>query len=168
LFELWCTLSNQTELYNSDFTLSDIIATLPAYSTTSAYQEEAILRIKTEDHGLLKSRYQQIFLREWETQKEALASRFNIYSWEALAYNGLEERRQLTQFSDAGRGGLKILFFDREGHPNAYIWMRGSGTEPVFRVMADVKGTDMKKEQELLQWQRRMVLEADGFASNGR
>jgi phosphoglucomutase len=168
LFELWCALSNQTELYNSDFTLSDIIATLPAYSTTSAYQEEAILRIKTEDHGLLKSRYQQIFLREWETQKEALASRFNIYSWEALAYNGLEERRQLTQFSDAGRGGLKILFFDREGHPNAYIWMRGSGTEPVFRVMADVKGTDMKKEQELLQWQRRMVLEADGSASNGR
>jgi phosphoglucomutase len=46
--------------------------------------------------------------------------------------------------------------------------MRGSGTEPVFRVMADVKGTDMKKEQELLQWQRRMVLEADGSASNGR
>ncbi len=168
LFELWCALSNQAELYTSDFTLSDIIATLPAYTTTSAYTPEAVLRIKTEDHGILKARYQEIFLREWEVRKAELADRFNIYSWEGRSYNGLEERHQVSQFSSAGRGGLKILFFDREGHPNAYIWMRGSGTEPVFRIMADVKGTDIKKEQELLQWQSRMVLEADSMASNDR
>jgi phosphoglucomutase len=50
------------------------------------------------------------------------------------------------------------------GHPKAYIWMRGSGTEPVFRVMADAAGPDRRIERELLEWQRSMVARADGAA----
>ena len=43
----------------------------------------------------------------------------------------------------------------------AFIWMRGSGTEPVFRVMCDVKGNNPEMEKELLQWHSEMILEAD-------
>jgi phosphoglucomutase len=39
--------------------------------------------------------------------------------------------------------------------------MRGSGTEPVFRVMADVAGSDKRIERALIEWQRTMVHEAD-------
>ncbi len=164
LFELWCDLSGQSEAYAPDFTLADAIATLPAFTTTSAYENEAIMRIRSSDHAALKDRYQGIFLSDWEEKKADLQARFGLCGWDAIAYNGMEERRGLRRFGDADKGGLKILFSDAAGHPKAYIWMRGSGTEPVFRVMADAAGPDRRIERELLEWQRSMVARADGAA----
>jgi phosphoglucomutase len=160
-FELWCNLSDQAELYRPDFTLSDIIAALPAFISTGTYTPEALLQVKTEDQGLLKSRYQKIFLREWEERKEGLRARYGITGWEAASYKGLEEKRGISDFSSAGKGGLKISFIKKAGHAAACIWMRGSGTEPVLRVMADVEGSDKRIERALIEWQRKMVIEAD-------
>jgi phosphoglucomutase len=157
LFKNWCSLSGQAGNYREDFGLADIIASLPAFSTTGAYSEEAVLKVKTADHGVLKDRYQKIFLRDWEAKKEALLKRFGISGWEAIAYNGTEERRGIAKFGEAGRGGLKIEFQGR----SACMWMRGSGTEPVFRIMADGEGPDPQLERTLIEWQRQMVLEAD-------
>ncbi|MCL2067162.1 MAG: phosphatidylglycerol lysyltransferase [Treponema sp.] len=162
LFEIWCDLSGQAGIYSEDFCLADIIASLPPFVTTGAYAEEAVLRINTKDHGILKEKYQKIFLREWEERKEYLNERYRIKSWEAIAYNGLEEKRGLSRFSDAGSGGLKICFLSGEGAAIAAIWMRGSATEPVFRIMADAEGSDNRLERDLIEWQRRMTIEADG------
>ncbi|MDR3140009.1 MAG: phosphatidylglycerol lysyltransferase [Treponema sp.] len=164
LFELWCSLSDKTEVYRPDFSLSDIIASLPAFITTGAYTPEALLRVKTADHGLLKSRYQRVFLREWEARKEFLRSRYGICGWEGAAYTGTEEKRGLADFGEAGRGGLRIIFTNKAGNETAAIWMRGSGTEPVFRIMADTEGPDKRAERDLIEWQRRMVTEADNQA----
>ena len=161
LFGIWCALSGQIEKYREDFTLADITGSLPQFVTTAAYNKDACLRIKTDDHALLKDRYQQIFLREWEQQKDELKARFDFHGWEAIAYNGTAETRGLKHFGEAGRGGLKILFTNSEGRETAYIWMRGSATEPVFRIMADVKGSDNQLERYLLEWQRKMIMEAD-------
>ncbi|MDR0878873.1 MAG: phosphatidylglycerol lysyltransferase [Treponema sp.] len=161
LFELWCDLSGQAEIYHPDFTLSDIIASLPAFVTTGAYSPEALLQIKSADHGALKNRYQEIFLRDWEERKDRIKSHYEVTGWEAAAYNGAEERRGITRFGDAGRGGLKINFLKNSGYPAASIWMRGSATEPVFRIMADAEGSDKRIEKDLIEWQRRMVVEAD-------
>jgi phosphoglucomutase len=162
-FELWLRLSGQAGSYRPDFSLADVIASLPAFVTTGTYSPEALLQVKTADHGLLKSRYQRIFLREWEERKETLRNRYGIAGWEATAYTGMEERRGVTDFSAAGRGGLKISFVNQEGRQTACIWMRGSATEPVFRVMADVEGMDREAERALIDWQRRMVGEADTY-----
>jgi len=167
LFEIWCKYSKQTEKYKIDFNLSDIIASLPPFITTPAYHKDAVLRIKSKDHGALKDRYQKVFLREWEGQKDELKTRFYIYKWEAIAYNGTAEKRKLYRFGDAGRGGLKILFFDSEDKETAYIWMRGSATEPVFRIMADVSGSEASLEKWLLDWQRKMIMEADSSEKLG-
>jgi phosphoglucomutase len=162
-FELWCDRSGQAEAYRPDFTLAGIIASLPAFVSTGTYSPEALLRVRTADHGLLKSRYQRIFLREWEERKEFLGNRYGIAGWEAAAYNGMEEKRGIADFSIAGRGGLKISFFNQAGRRTACVWMRGSGTEPVFRVMADLEGSDRQAERDFIEWQRRMVSEADNF-----
>jgi len=159
-FEIWCKFSGQTDKYREKFTLADIIASLPQFVSTPAYSQDAILKIKTEDHAILKERYQKIFQREWEERKEQLKTQFGFYGWEALAYNGMEEKRGLTSFGEAGKGGLKISFLDSNGKTTAYIWMRGSATEPVFRIMADVEGADTSVERDLLNWQRRMIIEA--------
>ena len=162
LFEIWCRLSRQNASYREDFTLADIIASLPVFATTGAYSAQAQLAISEVDHGALKGRYQKIFLREWDSQKDTLYQRYGISKWEAIAYNGMEERRGIANFAEAGRGGLKIQFSgaapDRE---IAYIWMRGSGTEPLFRIMADAGGdSGYHLEKTLIEWQRRMALEA--------
>jgi phosphoglucomutase len=162
-FELWCDRSGQAEAYRPDFTLADIIASLPAFVSAGTYSPEALLRVKTADHGLLKGRYQRIFLREWEERKGLLKDRYGIAGWEAAAYNGMEEKRGIADFSVAGKGGLKISFFNKAGRRTACIWMRGSGTEPVFRVMADVEGSDRQMERDFIEWQRRMVSEADNY-----
>ena len=167
LFEIWSVLSGQAGNYKKDFSLADIIASLPLFTSTGAYTEDALLKVKTGDHSLLKNRYQAIFLREWEEKKETLKNQFGIISWEAIAYNGMEEKRGITSFGEAARGGLKIEFFgasdsekkDAERKAAACIWMRGSGTEPVFRVMADAPSERL--ERYLIEWQRRMVMEAD-------
>jgi phosphoglucomutase len=163
-FEIWSSLSGQAGAYRPDFSLADVIASLPAFVSTGTYSPEALLQVKTTDHGLLKSRYQRIFLREWEERKESLRSRYGVTGWEAAAYTGMEEQRGIADFSAAGRGGLKISFVNQEGRATASIWMRGSATEPVFRVMADVEGPDRGAERALIDWQRRMVSEADKYS----
>ncbi|MDR2159593.1 MAG: phosphatidylglycerol lysyltransferase [Treponema sp.] len=165
LFEIWCALSDQGEIYRDNFTLADIITSLPAWVTTAVVSPGALLEVRTADHALLKRRYQKIFLREWETRKGQLGAltsgRRRISRWEVSACNGTTERRGLTDFGEAGRGGLKIYFLNDAGDRVASIWMRGSATEPVFRIMADVEGQDKRIEQYLIEWQRRMIAEAD-------
>jgi len=39
--------------------------------------------------------------------------------------------------------------------------MRGSGTEPVFRIMADIEGGSPADEEFLLAWHAGMVAAAD-------
>ena len=167
LFDLWCRASGQERLYRPNFTIADIIASLPPFVTTGAYAPEALLKIASEDHGALKSRYQRVFLREWDERKSELKTRFGIYGWDAIAYNGEEERGNLGDFGEAGKGGLKVRFLGEDGKAVASLWMRGSATEPVFRVMADAEiaerdGVWACAERDLIEWQRRMVTEADG------
>ena len=69
----------------------------------------------------------------------------------------------MQDFSKSGKGGLKIIFKDSTLAPLAFIWMRGSGTEPVFRVMCDVKGDRAKQEHRLLEWETQMLLKADAM-----
>jgi phosphoglucomutase len=159
LFEIWCDASGRP--YNPDFCLADVIASLPPFITTSAFAPEAALTVTSADHGELKRRYQKIFLRQWEEKKGELSRRLGIHRWEAFAYNGINERRGIDDFGEAGKGGLKICFYNADDRPAASIWMRGSATEPVFRVMADVEGTDRQLERSLIEWQRSMTIEAD-------
>ena len=164
LFKLWCDASGQAQLYRAGFSLADIIASLPPFITTGAYSPEAVLRI-TRGHAALKNRYQNIFLRDWEERKGQLKTNYGIYSWEAAAYNGTEERKGIDNFGSAGKGGLKINFLNASNRAVASIWMRGSATEPVFRILADAEGNDRNTERELINWQRQMTLEADRDSS---
>lgn len=161
LFHLWCSRSGQESAYKSDFTLADIIATLPVYTTTGVSEKRALLHIKTQDHGLLKARFQKAFERSWNEKKDVLASRYGFVSYEAVCNNGTKETRNLCDYRLSGKGGLKIIFKDQAGTSRAFMWMRGSGTEPVFRVLCDVKGADAAPERELLAWETELLSLAD-------
>ncbi len=162
LFHLWCTLSEQEARYKADFTLTDILASLPSFVTTSVYEKDAMLKIRTVDHAILKRKFQAVFIREWENRKTEMEHTYHLHSWTAISNNGIVQTEGLTDFGLSGKGGLKIQFFDAKNRAAAYIWMRGSGTEPVFRILADARGNDVSVERMLLSWLTRLVLEADG------
>ena len=148
--------------------MSEVWATLPAYVTTSAYEERAIMRIDTTDHRTLKAQYEAVFAEEWEKRRGELAERYGIVAWREVNYEGGTAREGVgPQFrSGQEKGGLKILFSDSAGEDVAFIWMRGSGTEPVYRVLTDVRGDDAAFHDDLLAWHTEMVRRADRAASH--
>jgi phosphoglucomutase len=161
LFHLWCSASGQESQYRDNYTITDIIATLPKYTTTGVSEKRAVLTIKTPLHKDLKGRFQKIFEREWHEKYPVLYEKFGFISYEARCYNGTHETRTVSDFSESGNGGLKIIFYTENEQQQAFIWMRGSGTEPVFRVMCDRKGNRPDDEKWLLEWETKMLLEAD-------
>lgn len=163
LFEIWCQKSKQMSLYKENFTLADVIKTLPEFITTSAYEDRAILKIVSQSHAVLKKNYEELFLKEWELKKDALKSKFNIVDWEEINTEGLEEVSGMGPQTRSGveTGGLKILLKDSKGDNSAFLWMRGSGTEPVFRVLVDSKSANLEKEAFLLNWHTNMIKTAD-------
>jgi phosphoglucomutase len=159
-FDIWQRkLKNSSPQAGENFSLSGIIASLPRFFTTGVSAPEAKLKVQTTDHALLKNRYQKIFEKEWNEKKDTLQKQYGISGWEARACIGTKELRKLSCFGDAQTGGLKIVFF-KDRLETAFIWMRGSKTEPVFRIMADAE--DSALERELICWQRDMVTKADG------
>ena len=164
-FRIWCERSGQTTKYRKDFTFADIIATLPRYWTTPTQEARALMHIHTTDNIALKSAYQKIFMQEWVDKKQLLQDRFGIAACKVFAYNGTVCSENLRDFGVSAKGGFKVQFYNASHTPIAFIWMRGSGTEPVFRIMADIKGYDQAAEEYLVQWQGDMVRKADAAVS---
>lgn len=161
LFHLWCKASGQMDKYRKNYTLADIIATLPVYTTTGVSESRALLKIRDTDVIGLKKRFQSIFETGWISKSELFKRRFGFASYEAVATVGTQEIRNVMDFSISGSGGLKIIFYDDAHVPLAFMWMRGSKTEPVFRIMCDVKGDNEELERGLLGWEMEMLSKAD-------
>ena len=175
LFDIWrersgfnnkgTGISALPDISENDFSLADIIKTLPSFTTTSTGEPEAKMQIKTADHGILKNNYENIFLSEWDKKKNELKERLGVTDWEEINYMGTEA------VSGSGKevrgsktnGGLKIILKKKSGAAAGFIWMRGSGTEPVFRVMADIEGNSTQDEKDLLIWHREMISKADSM-----
>ena len=166
LFDIWCRKSSRNECYSESFSIFDVLESLPIFTTTGAYEKRALMNVKTEDHGKLKKAYEKIFLTDWENTKVELSEKYDLVSWSAENYEGTESKAGLSNRdkNKTERGGLKILFQNPEGENKACIWMRGSGTEPVFRILADVEGKNPDLECFLLDWQREMIERADQSA----
>lgn len=164
LFHIWCKKSNQEASYKNDFDLADVIKTLPAFTTTGVSEKRAVAGVTQKDHAKLKASYQKVFEKQWNEKRGELLAKYKIADYTPICNNGTTEKVGISDYSVSGKGGLKILFKDENGENCAFIWMRGSGTEPVFRVMCDVKGENAQAEAELLEWHTKMLLEADALS----
>ena len=162
LFKNWCEKAHKD--YKENYSLTDILDTIPKYTTTGVTESRALLKIKSENHSKLKKSFQEYFEKEWNEKKEHLKKSFGITDYEVSITNGTKERNHINDFSQSEKGGLKIIFKDSSSKNLAFIWMRGSGTEKVFRILCDVKGNDeksVKMEKELLEWETSLIEKAD-------
>lgn len=161
LFQLWCEKTQQS--FNPQYTTETILASLPAYTTTGAYEPQAKVEIKTTDHAALKAAYEKLFPDFWENDLVNLRQDLDIVSWKEFNYEKTQEKEGVGPEFRSGtqRGGFKIQFYNHANEAVAFIWMRGSGTEPVFRVLAEVKGINPSAEAELLRLHTQLILQAD-------
>jgi phosphoglucomutase len=128
------------------------------------------MRISTENHGALKERYERLFEKTWPAIKASLGENsYPATRWEIFNYEGILTRPGAGNRDKKGaqRGGLSVMLYNAENRPVAFLWMRGSGTEPVFRILVDVEGERPDIENLLLNKQREMITEADGATSAG-
>ena len=163
IYKTWLVKAGHTTSDQEMIYLDDIMETLPAFTTTETDDSLAKMKISTKDHGKLKNYYEKIFAEEWENNKDYLKKQMGITDWEAVNYMG---NSAITGTGPESRnksitGGLKIIFKNAENRETGFIWMRGSGTEPVFRVLADIEGKNRENERFLIEWQRRMIEKAD-------
>lgn len=163
LITLWARVSKAK--MPREVTLEAIIESLPPFTTTPSFSDKGKMQVSSSQRAL-KQAYEELFLMEWETRKEELKT-MGILSYKAFQmegtnlYQGMGEENRNEPFS----GGYKITFYNAEDEETDFIWMRGSKTEPVFRVLADCLGTDHKRHDYLLEWQRDLIANANKLAA---
>jgi len=148
-------------MIDENYSLEDVLATLPPWASTSVFESRAALRVRSADKGALKEAYAAIFEADWEERKAELGKRYGISSYGVYASLGAKEALIGLEPPFLAQGGLRIVFFSEEGEALAHLWMRGSGTEPVFRIQADVAGGNGRDEAYFLEWHASMVRRAD-------
>lgn len=167
LFGIWCAASGISPDPGEEYEMRDIIETLPVWATTSIFESRAALTIRSADKVRLKSAVRDEFLAAWPARLPELSSRYGIRSWRAFGTKGTAETEIGDDFAASGTGGLRIVMSGEDGKARAFLWMRGSGTEPVFRIMADVAGGSAADEAYFLDWLGAMVRSADARCSGG-
>ena len=87
-----------------------------------------------------------------------MGTSFTIFQTEGTnSYEGMGEAFRHGAFN----GGYKVALKNKDGVITDYLWMRGSKTEPVFRVVVDCQGDDESRYEYLLTWHRSLIQRAD-------
>ncbi|MBN2875188.1 MAG: phosphatidylglycerol lysyltransferase, partial [Spirochaetales bacterium] len=162
-FRLWLERTGRADDYHEQFAMCDVLASLPRFATTSVFEPRAALTVRTRNHAALKGAYEPLFRAAWPVIAAELEPVYGPLTWQAYASAGSGEHELTGGFAESGTGGLRIVFYDGQGVPAGFLWMRGSGTEPVFRIMADLRGDDGTLESLVLERHTALVREADSL-----
>ncbi len=158
--EEWLNRAGKPLKDGEKLSIRRILDSLPVFQTTPTGESRAKYPVKTADHNLLKSRYETVFTENW-IDRPALINDLGITDYRFINYEGIETILGPGGRKGTGRGGFKVELTDKDGKACGFLWMRGSGTEPVFRVMADIASPEAGMEETLLNWHREVLKEAD-------
>ena len=158
--ELYNYLRRKLGFSEGEASISGVIEALPVYTTTGAFSSLAKMHIKHPDYKALKSAFEKLLSAEFKSQE---LDKYGIVSYEIHQTEKTEERIGEGNAFRSGecKGGLKVVFLSKEGEHLAYMWTRPSGTEPLLRVLVDVKGDNPLLHDKLLSFIRTLIAEAD-------
>lgn len=140
-------------------TLGELLRSVPSFTTTATSEPGALMTVSSEDHGRLKREIESRFEAQFATRIAGVPG-VGVDSYRFVNYEGMDVRPGAGNRTGDQRGGLKMLLSCR-GRDVAFLWVRGSKTEPVFRLLVDVEGENREAERSLLQWLRELVSTAD-------
>lgn len=174
------TLFHAFELdrYTPDFTeenqtppeadlLADAVSKLPPYTTIETDDPLAKMQVGDTPHGAIKAAYERLLPDRVPVAISILKDAFPVKHQRIWNYEGTRATEGPGNRSGKETGGLRLVFEDEQGHAGASVWMRGSGTEPVFRVLAECRGTNRPLVEKLIRWHRDALTEATHLAAAG-
>ncbi len=158
--ELFAYMMEKLGSDNTTLSISSLLKALPAYTTTGAFSTVAKMHVKHTDYVTLKTKYEEALKASFPP---ACLKDTDIVSYEVRQTEGIVERIGMGPEFRTGlcKGGLKVLFKDKADEAVGYMWFRPSGTEPVLRVLVDLKGDRIDLHDSLIDYQRELVAEAD-------
>ncbi len=138
---------------------------LPVWHTTPVTAPEARIEVGAIAHADLKSRVENLLPNGLDAAIQLLEPVAAASHWEIRNFEGTACRIGAGERDPSGdaTGGFAVWFYDEYRRPFAFTWMRGSRTEPLFRVISDVRGIprDPAKSGAVLEslhsWFRSMI-----------
>jgi len=138
--------------------LEKVYLGLDPWFTTDAFESEALMPVPRMDHETLKQRYEALVLEHFEKEDEFWAEK-GVAEMSIVSNEGIWNIPGPGGRPVGSKGGLQIFLQDESGLDKGFMWMRGSGTEPVFRIMVDWGGT-REEYGELLELHRSLIEKA--------
>lgn len=135
--------------------LEKVYESLPKWISTDAFEGEALLPVPKIDHETLKSRYESLILDHFETEDDFWEEK-GVTDISIVSNDGVWNILGPGQRPEGSKGGLQVFLQDDSGLDKGFLWMRGSGTEPVFRIMVDWSG-GADEYRELLNLHRHLI-----------
>ncbi|WP_139418533.1 phosphoglucomutase [Borrelia crocidurae] len=157
LYKIWCTLSQNS--YNEYYNLDDILKTINFYSNIEVSSKEAILKIRVQNQETLKTNYEKLLKTEFN-KNNTIINQLQINNYEILNYEGITQTTTRTR--DAS-GGLKVLLKNDKYEIIGSLWMRGSKTEPIFRVLSEVKSEYHNLLYDILDFHKHLIKTANSI-----
>lgn len=139
-------------------TIGELVRSLPVYTTTDAFSPLAGMKVRTNDFGSFKTHFEALWQKRFNDLSKLGISSYEEYQLEGTSCNkvsGPEGR------SGNCRGGMKFMLNDMEGNCIGFVWFRPSGTEPLLRLLVDVKGSNQQLHDKLLAFERELLEETD-------
>ncbi len=135
-----------------------VAQSLPRFTTIGTDDRRAKMSIGETSHKALKAAYERALPERVSAVLPDLEETYGTpISWRVENYEGIETRLGVGNRTGRETGGLRVIFSDSSDRVAASVWMRGSGTEPIFRVLADCRGEASPLVDRLIEWQREMV-----------
>lgn len=141
--------------------LQDFLVVLPPFYTTESSAPEALLPADIDDLNRFKSAYENEFMLDWDIKRPSWLQETPLCRWQEEQSSGSSVQHGMGEtFRNAPyTGGLKIILTDAHGEELAFMWMRPSGTEPVFRISVDCseKAGGATTYKKLLAWHQELI-----------
>lgn len=147
--------------------LSETVTLLPRFTTIETDDPRAKMQVGKIPHGVLKKKYEELLPRRIDAALALLPDELAVKGWRLWNHEGAGTTPGPGGRSGPETGGLRLVFVDAAERARATVWMRGSGTEPVFRILADYAGEDRQIVETLIDWQREVIEEAIEALSAG-
>ncbi len=142
--------------------LAEARSLLPVYTTTATDDPLAKMQVPPISQKELKERYEALLQQRFSEIREEVATELGVTTYQILNYEGVETRQGAGNRSGDHAGGLRVLLNGSDGTPRGALWMRGSRTEPIFRVMVDIPGERNELHHRLITWHRELIAQSSG------
>ncbi len=163
LVSLWFSQQHKNLPSQDDIDLDMILAAFPAYNTIELFRPICQVRNITSSHKNIKNNFERLFLDLWSQSLARELAKHGVHSYKVYQTEGISERIGMGESQRNGKmtGGYKISFYDVDESSLGYFWMRGSGTEPMWRVLFEWRGQEKEWHLKLLETLRDLLVKAD-------